>query len=85
MGKNSTQPIWPESRTADGFRRRLNPAAAPPPLVTHLFLVPRRYPFLKLPIGVPYTWHSSHESANSFPAGGFVGRRTGFPRFYSLS
>jgi hypothetical protein len=36
----------------------------------NLFLVPCRYPFLKLPIGVPYTWHSSHESANSFPDGG---------------
>jgi len=51
-----------------------------------IFFVAHRYPFLKLPIGVPYTWHSSHESANSFPVGGSVGRRTGFPRFfYSLS
>lgn len=43
-----------------------------PNLLPHLFLVSHRYPFLKLPTGVPYTWHSSHESANSFPAGGFV-------------
>jgi len=46
-----------------------------------LFLVSCRYPFLKLPIGVPYTWHSSHESANSFPPGGLLACRTGFPAF----
>src|ERR1700676_4785879 len=44
----------------------------------------RRYTFLKLPMGVPYTWHSSHESANSFPPGGF-GSPDGVPRVFIVS